>query len=90
MNEQPSITPELLRASVRDQYGLIPVKLDFLPLGLDDHAAVYRVETEERGRYLLKVRSATLYEPGCLVPRYLRDQGITEVVAPIPTVSNAL
>ena len=46
--------------------------------------------SEEGVPYLLKVTSRPLYEPGFLVPRYLRDQGITSVVAPIPSKSHTL
>jgi spectinomycin phosphotransferase len=46
--------------------------------------------SEQGTAYLLKVTSRPLYEAGCLVPRYLNDQGITSVVAPVPTRSSAL
>ena len=90
MHEQPSIAEEHLRACFQDQYDLIPVTLEFLPLGHDYNAGVYRVVSEQGTPYLLKVTSRSLYEPSCLVPRYLSDQGITAVVAPLPTRSNAL
>ena len=90
MREQPKIPEEQLRACFQDQYDLYPVTLEFLPLGLDYNAGVYRVVSEQGTAYLLKVTSRPLYEPRCLVPRYLNDQGITSVVAPIPTRSGAL
>lgn len=42
MREPLNIPEERLRACLQDQYGLIPVTLDFLPLGLDAYAGVYR------------------------------------------------
>ena len=90
MREPPKIPEERLRACLQDQYDLSPATLEFLPLGQDYHAGVYRVVSEQGTPYLLKVTLRPLYEPGCLVPRYLRDQGITSVVAPVPTKSNAL
>src|SRR5205807_10182737 len=90
MREQPKIPEEQLRACFQDQYDLYPVTLEFLPRGLDYNAGVYRVVSEQGTAYLLKVTSRPLYEPRCLVPRYLNDQGITSVVAPIPTRSGAL
>ena len=90
MREQLKIPEEHLRACLQDQYDLIPVTLEFLPLGLDYNAGVYRVVSEQGAAYLLKVTSRPLYEPRCLVPRYLNDQGITSVVAPVPTRSGAL
>lgn len=90
MREQLNIPEDCLRACLQEQYDLIPVTLEFLPLGLDTRAGVYRVVSEHGTHYFLKVKSGSLYEPGYLVPRHLRDQGITAVVAPLPTKSNAL
>src|SRR5437667_3361779 len=90
MREQPGIPEEQLRACLQDQYDLYPVTLEFLPRGLDYNAGVYRVVSEQGAAYLLKVTSRPLYEPRCLVPRYLNEQGITSVVAPIPSRSGAL
>ncbi len=90
MREQPKIPAGSLRACLQDQYDLYPVTLEFLPVGLDYQAGVYRVVSEQGTAYLLKVTSRPLYEPAYLVPRYLNDQGITSVVAPLPTRNNAL
>ncbi len=90
MREQPSIPEECLRACFQEQYDLTPVTLEFLPIGHDYNAGVYRVVSKQGMAYLLKVTSRSLYEPSCLVPRYLSNQGITSVVAPIPTRSNTL
>ena len=68
MREQLKIPEERLRACLQDQYDLIPVTLEFLPLGLDYNAGVYRVVSEQGTVSLLKVTSRPLYEPQCLVP----------------------
>src|SRR5437763_4732350 len=90
MREPPRIPEERLRACLQDQYDLDPVICEFLPLGKDYNAGVYRVVSEQGTAYLLKVTTRPLYEPGYLVPRYLNDQGIVSVVAPVPTKSHAL
>ncbi len=90
MREPPRITEEDLRACVQDQYDLSLVTLAFLSLGHDYDAGVYRAVSERGKGYLLKATSRPLYEPRCLVPRYLHDQGIASVVAPLPTRSGAL
>lgn len=90
MSKQPWIPEEQLRACLQDQYELYPVTLEFLPLGHDYSAGVYRVVNARGTAYLLKVTSRPLYAPRCLVPRYLYDQGIASVVAPIRTRRGAL
>jgi spectinomycin phosphotransferase len=64
--------------------------LEFLPLGYDFKAGLYRAVSEQETTHLIKVTSRPLYESGCLVPCYLNNQGIECVVAPIPTKSGAL
>src|SRR6266516_1749280 len=90
MRKPPGIAEEHLRACFQDQYDLYPVTFEFLPLGVDYNAGVYRVVSEQGTADLLKVTSRPLYEPRCLVPRSLNDQGITSVVAPVPPSSGAL
>ena len=90
MRKPPDIAEEQIRDCLQEQYNLVLVLLDFLPVGLDYNAGVYRVVSEQGTAYLLKVTSRPLYEPRCLVPRYLNDQGIRSVVAPIPTRGGAL
>jgi spectinomycin phosphotransferase len=90
MREPPRILEEHLRTCLQDQYALDPVTLAFLPLGKDYNAGVYRVVNQHGTAYLLKVTSRPLYEPSCLVPHYLSQQGITSVVAPVPTTRHAL
>ncbi len=90
MYEPPNIPEERLRACLRDQYALAAASIAFLPLGLDSRAGVYRVVSEQGASCLLKAKAGVFYEPGCLVPRCLSDQGIAAVVAPLPTQSNVL
>lgn len=90
MREPLSIPEEDLRACLRDEYGLAAVALEFLPLGLDTRAGLYRVAVAQGASYLLKVKAGSFYEAGALVPRYVADQGIAAVVAPQPTTRGAL
>jgi spectinomycin phosphotransferase len=90
MREQPNIPEEHLRACLQEQYDIYPGTLEYLPRGHDYSAGVYRVVSMQGTAYLLKATARPLYESGLLVPRYLRDQGITSVVAPVPTRSGAL
>lgn len=90
MREPPNIAIEHLQDCLQREYGLSVASIEFLPLGLDVNAGVYRVESDEGAAYLLKVRTGARYEPAYRVPEYLRDWGIDAVVAPLPTTRHAL
>jgi spectinomycin phosphotransferase len=81
---------ERLRACLQDRYDMPDTMLEFLPRGQDYSAGVYRAEVAHGAVYLLKVTSRPLYESSCAIPRYLHDQGMTAVVAPVPTTSGSL
>jgi spectinomycin phosphotransferase len=66
--------------------------LTFLPLGLDAAAGVYRVQAADGQQYFLKARRGPTPggEPALRLARYLKDQGIAQVVAPLPTADGKL
>src|ERR687884_87678 len=91
MREPPAhLSSELLCTCLQDRYGLAVAELSFLPLGSDSSAWVYRVRTADASEYFLKVRAGAVNEAGLHVPRYLCDQGIAGVVAPLPTSAGTL
>lgn len=91
MREPPVDLPdEALRAGLRTNYGLAVTDLTFLPLGHDSSAWVYRVRTADNTTYFLKVRTRLTNAPSLLVPRYLREQGVAQVIAPLPTITQTL
>ena len=65
MREQPEIPTERILGCLRDEYGLTAVALDFLPLGLDFAAGVYRASTDRDTCFLVKIKSGLFYESGC-------------------------
>lgn len=90
MHEPPAnLHDDTLRAVLRAAYGVEAATLTFLPLGYDASAWVYRVRAAGNTEYFLKVRSGAVNEPGLLVPRFLHDQGITSVIAPLSARSGA-
>lgn len=91
MREPPAdLSLEILRAALDECYGLTTTDLTFLPLGHDASAWVYRVRSSGNAAFFLKVRRSIFNEPGLLVPRYLQEEGIEQVIAPLPTLTGAL
>jgi spectinomycin phosphotransferase len=71
-------------------YGVAVAEIAFLPLGADPDAAAWRVEVVGGPPCFLKTRLGR-FDPHVLaVPRFLRDSGIAEVVAPLPTRAGGL
>lgn len=90
MLDRPDLSDEQIHVCLLDTYGLHTTAIEFLPLGYDVHAGVYRVRDADGHDYFLKVRHDTVYEPGIHVARYLKAQGMSQVVAPLPTINGAL
>jgi len=84
MLEKPNLPDETLSACLRERYGLPVTGLEFLPLGNDSNSWVYRVSAEGGQAYFAKLKRGPVYLPSLAVPRYLKDQGIVQVVAPLP------
>jgi spectinomycin phosphotransferase len=90
MLEKPDIEDDLIITCLRDSYGLSVAELSFLPIGYDLASSVYRVLAEDQTTYFLKLRSGKLQEASVAIPRFLNDQGIHQVIAPIPTKAHTL
>jgi len=90
MLEKPDLDDGKIVAGVRDNYGLDIKQVDFLPLGADRHTAVYRVVADDATAYFLKLRGGVFDPASVLIPRFLYDQGIAQIIAPIPTQSGQL
>ncbi|HEX2620134.1 MAG TPA: aminoglycoside phosphotransferase family protein [Phototrophicaceae bacterium] len=84
MLEKPTLPDDVIVITLRDEYDINVTRLEFLPVGNDATAWVYRVTDIDGQLWFLKVRKGAVYPPVLHVPRYLKDQGIEQVVAPIP------
>jgi spectinomycin phosphotransferase len=90
MLEPPDLPEETIAAAVRAAYGIAPAALTFLPLGNDAATWVYRLQGADGAVVFLKLRSGAANAPSFLVPRYLVDHGVANVVAARPTAAGAL
>ena len=90
MLEKPDIQEEKIVACLQEEYGLLGIQVTFLPLGADPHAAVYRAITAEGTAYFVKLRWGVFDETVVTLPKFLRDQGIGQIIAPLPTKTGQL
>jgi len=90
LREDPGLDTGAIAASLAAHYDLRIALIEYLPIGFDMRAAVYRVVADEGAERFLKVRFGPVLEPGLLVPRALIDLGIPNILAPLRTTSGDL
>jgi spectinomycin phosphotransferase len=90
MLEKPDLQDDVLIACLRNTYGLLVDQIAFLPLGADPNTAVYRAATGDRGSYFVKLRRGVFNEAAVALPRFLSDQGITQIIPPLETRTGQL
>lgn len=91
MFEKPRVPDSRIVACLRESYGIEGIELNFLPLGNNSYAGVYRVWAENGLSYFVKVQEATTDDlAGVIVPHHLSEMGIKRVIAPIPTQDGSL
>jgi spectinomycin phosphotransferase len=84
MIEKPNITDERIISALQENFSIRVRSIEFLPLGLDAASWSYRVDADaERGVYFLKVRKGLPNPAGILIPRFLKEQGIEQVMTPL-------
>src|SRR5215813_10637429 len=89
MLEKPPVEDEKIAACLSTTYGVTATELEFLPLGYDSNASVYRVRANDQ-TYFLKVKQDSVNELSVSIPRFLKEHGIEQAVAPLPTVTGVL
>ena len=83
MLEKPNLKDEALIACLEKEFALKHPCIEFLPLGVDRNAAVYRAESDDQTSYFVKLRSGTFNETSVTLPKYLNDMGIRPIIAPL-------
>ncbi|MCB0107772.1 MAG: aminoglycoside phosphotransferase family protein [Caldilineaceae bacterium] len=89
MIEPPNLSTVSLKEMIDQAYAISPQSLTFLPIGNDATAALFRVDAAD-GTYLCKLKRGPVEPAGLAVPYHLYQQGMTAVVAPLPTRTGKL
>lgn len=90
MLEKPDLPDKKIAACLRDEYGLTAVRIAFLPLGADRNTAVYRVIAADEKPYFVKLRRDDFDEIAVALPKFLRNCGIGQIIAPMATLTGRL
>jgi spectinomycin phosphotransferase len=85
MLEKPPLEDQKIIACLQESYEIMANQLEFLPLGADRNTAVYRAEAAERVPYFVKLRRGVFDETAVVLPRYLSQQGVRQIIAPLQT-----
>jgi len=84
MLEKPNIPDERIISALQENYSFPVTGVEFLFLGLDSSAWTYRVDAEHTA-FFLKLRKEISNPAGILIPRFLKVQGIQQVMVPLST-----
>lgn len=90
MIEKPNISDEKIIVSLNENYSIRVNDIKFLPIGNDPSAFAYRVEAKDGNPYFLKVKKKFSNLAALFVPRFLKDNGIKQVIAPLSTKTREL
>jgi spectinomycin phosphotransferase len=90
LREKPTLSDAAIALCLEHEYGLTIDAVTFLPIGYDPNAAVYRIHTRNNASYFLKLTRNTIVPASLRIPRALIDHGITNVLAPLPTLRHDL
>jgi len=90
MLTQPDLDEDKIAAGVQANYDLHLREVAFLPLGADVNTAVYHLLTRDNTPFFLKLRRGHFAEVSIALPRFLRDLGIAQMIAPLPTRAGQL
>ncbi len=91
MRDNPNLSDAAIKDCLSLQYGLQAAEITFLPKSGDTNAAVYHIRTREGAPpYFLKLRRGAFDEIAVLLPKFLSDLGIAEIIAPMLTQNHQL
>ncbi len=82
MLEKPDLHDNQIVTCLRTGYGMPVTALTFLPLGADRDTAVYRAVASDGVLFFVKLRKGSFDETAVVLPRFLSQQGISQIIAP--------
>lgn len=87
---KPDFPDEKIIACLQEAYEVRIADIIFLPLGGDLSTAVYRVFAEDETTYFCKLKRGVFDKTSVMLPKYLSDQGIAQIIPPLATETGQL
>ena len=85
MLEKPAINDDTLIHCLNEGYGKAIRSISFLPIGADVNTAVYRAQASDNTSYFVKLRRGPSSEAAVVVPTFLADSGMKQVIPALRT-----
>jgi spectinomycin phosphotransferase len=90
MRDKPELRDEVIAMALSQNYGIDAAGIEYLSLGHDFDAWVYRVDVANGPPRFLKLKREIEHEAMLAVPHYLREHGVAQVVAPLAALTGDL
>jgi len=90
MLEKPAINDDLLIRSLNDGFGKEIRFISFLPIGSDLNTVVYRAQASDGSFYFVKLRRGRWSKAAVLVPTFLAERGMKQVIPTLRTRTGSL
>jgi spectinomycin phosphotransferase len=90
MLTKPNLDDSQIIKNLEAAYNVSAKEICFLPLGADLNTAVYCVKAKGGKNYFLKLRRGDFNEAGVLVPKFLADLGVKQIISPYATTTGKL
>src|SRR6266508_4801564 len=90
MIEKPNIQDEKIINALNENYSIQVSGIEFLPIGNDATAFSYRVKANNKNSYFLKLKTKLSNLAALFVPRFLKDNGVEQVIVPLSTKTQEL
>jgi spectinomycin phosphotransferase len=87
LRERPPLPDHALAAALASGWGVAAASVEFLPVGDDSHAWAVAADGGDGTRWFLKVRRGEVDPATVLVPMFLRNHGLEQVVAAVPAAA---
>lgn len=90
MLEKPAINDDILIRCLNEGYGKAIRSVSFLPVGADVNTAVYKAQTSDNTSYFVKLRRGKSSEAAVVVPTFLAESGIKQIIPALRTQTGGL